>query len=122
MAGNKVKKGKLRASSTLEAVVSMVIILIVFTMAMSIYANVLRWSVSVKKIRAGAILQEVLQQTDGSTFAGTQTLQVDGFRIEQEIKVMDGEQRLSAIKVTAFDENQQKVAEVQQLIFRKDEQ
>jgi hypothetical protein len=48
MAGNKLNT-KLSASNILEVIVSMVIIVIVFGIAMMIYSNVLRFSLSAKK-------------------------------------------------------------------------
>ena len=60
MAGRKLIRTKIMASTILEVIVAMVIIVVVFGIAMMIYTNVLRMSLSVKKIQAQAILKETL--------------------------------------------------------------
>ena len=52
MAGRKLIRTKIMASTILEVIVAMVIIVVVFGIAMMIYTNVLRMSLSVKKIQA----------------------------------------------------------------------
>ncbi len=104
---------KVNASTILEVVVSMVIIILVFGIAMMIYANVVRMSLSVKKIKAQAILQQTLLQAEQTNDRSTQSLMIDEFRIEQEIKPYGN---LADIHLTAYDANQEKIAEVEKII------
>ncbi|MES2113016.1 MAG: hypothetical protein V4577_29975 [Bacteroidota bacterium] len=114
MAGSKLT---VKASTILEVVVSMVIIVVVFGIAMMIYSNVVRSSPSAKKLKAELILQETmikLQQQPDST---AQSTIVDDFKIEQKIEPYNGNPALLKIGLTAFDQNQQKVAELQKVII-----
>jgi hypothetical protein len=115
MAGGKLNT-RVKASTIMEVVVSMVIIVIVFGIAMMIYTNVLRVSVSVKKIRAQALLREALFNAERDSAKITQTFNADDFRIEQEIKPSVQDKDLTDIHLTAYDQNQQKIAELEKVI------
>jgi type II secretory pathway pseudopilin PulG len=112
MAGNKVK-----ASTILEVLISMVIIIVVFGIAMMIYANVTQSSLSVKKIKAEAVLNGYLQTAEKSTGNTTQSFTVDSLRIEQTIKSYNTEKNLVEIDLVAYDAGQQKVAELHKVIY-----
>ncbi|TWI94537.1 hypothetical protein JN11_04647 [Mucilaginibacter frigoritolerans] len=116
MAGSKLNN-KVKASTLMEVIVSMVVIVIVFGIAMMIYTNVLRLSLSAKKIRAQALLQEAMINAERDSIKTTQTFQVDDFRIEQEIKPYLGNNALTDIHLTAYDQNQQKIAEMEKAIY-----
>ncbi|WP_259071776.1 hypothetical protein HDF24_25520 [Mucilaginibacter sp. X4EP1] len=116
MAGGKLNT-RVRASTIMEVVVSMVIIVVVFGIAMMIYTNVLRVSVSAKKLRAQALLREALFNAERDATKITQTFTVDDFRIEQEVKPSAQDKNLSDIHLTAYDQNQQKIAELEKVIY-----
>jgi Tfp pilus assembly protein PilE len=120
MAGSKLKS-KVQASTILEVVISMVIIVVVFGIAMMIYTNVLRMSLSVKKLKAQAILNEMALKAEHSTADTTPDVMVDDFRIEQETKPYNGNAALIEIHLTAYDNNKQKIAEFQQVITNSNE-
>jgi Tfp pilus assembly protein PilE len=120
MAGGKLKR-RLPASGILEVIVSMVIIVIVFGIAMMIYTNVLRLSLSAKKVKAYAILQETMLKAEHTAENVTQSVSIADFRIEQEVKPYLDNINLAEIHLTAFDQNQQKIAELQKVIINKHE-
>jgi Tfp pilus assembly protein PilE len=109
-------QGKVKASTILEVVVSMVIIILVFGIAMMIYSNVLRLSLSVKKIKAQAILQEILLREEQVAEHSTQSITVDDLRIEQEVKPYNEDSHLTEIHLTAYDANNQKITELQKVM------
>jgi Tfp pilus assembly protein PilE len=115
MAGSKLN-GRVKASSILEVIVSMVIIVIVFGIAMMIYTNVLRLSLSAKKLKAQALLQETMLKAEHSSENTSQSVTIADFRIEQEVKPYPDVAGLTEIHLTAFDANQQKIAELQKVI------
>lgn len=114
-------KVRVQASTILEVIISMVIILVVFGIAMMISANIFRSSLSVKKIKARALLNELLIKAENNKENTSQTFTLDSFRIEQEIKISETNKNLIEIHLTAFDENQEKVDDVQKLILDKHE-
>jgi len=122
MAGNKVTfSTKLRASTIVEVLIAMVIIVVVFGIAMMIYANVMRSSLSVKKIKAEAVLKEYLQNAEKSNGNITQSFSVDSLNIEQTVKSYNAEKNLVEIDLVAYDANQQKVAELHKVIINSHE-
>jgi hypothetical protein len=122
MAGSKLTgKSRIRASSLLEVIISMVIILLVFTMAMMISANVMRSSLSVKKINAQAVLHELLGKAEQDKEASTNSFMIDSLRIDQVVKPYNETPALLEIHLIAFDTNQEKVAELQKVVINKNE-
>src|ERR1700753_4058877 len=95
--------GKVRASTIVEAVISMVIILVVFGIAMMIYTNVNLMSLSVKKIKAQAVLRETLIRAEKAQYASTQSFNTGDFRIDQDVKSFNDDTLLSEIHLTAYD-------------------
>jgi Tfp pilus assembly protein PilV len=116
MAGIKLNE-RVQASTILEVIVSMVVIVVVFGIAMMIYTNVLRTSLSVKKIKALAILNQAMLKAENNPESVTQSLTIDDFRVEQEIKPYSTNNNLTEIHLTAYDQNQQKVAELEKVIY-----
>ena len=118
MAGSKLK-AEVKASTIMEVIVSMVIIVIVFGIAMMIFTNVLRLSLSAKKIRAQALLQETLLNAEHNPENTNQSFTVDDFRIEQVAGPYQQNSSLTLIQLTAYDQNQQKIAELQKVIINQ---
>jgi hypothetical protein len=113
MAGSKLN-GRVNASTIMEVIVSMVIIVIVFSIAMMIFSNVLRLSLSAKKIRAQAILNETMIKAEHNTENIAQAFTIDDFRVEQEVKSYNN---ATVLHLTAYDRNQQKIAELEKVIY-----
>jgi type II secretory pathway pseudopilin PulG len=122
MAGSKViKKGMLSGASIIEAVVAMVIIVVVFGIAMMIFANVTQRSLSMRKIRAGAALQNALQQAAQSGQFPNELFHVDDISITPEIKPVEDEPGLTELHLTAYDENQHVLAEAREIMINNHE-
>jgi len=116
MAGSKLNS-RVTASTILEVIVSMVIIVAVFGIAMMIYSNVLRLSLSAKKIRAQAILNQAMFKAEHSPGTITQTFTIDDFTVQQDVKPYNTSNALTDIHLTAYDQNQQKIAELEKVIY-----
>jgi Tfp pilus assembly protein PilE len=123
MAGSKLNNGhKLRASTLLEVIISMIIIIVVFGIAMMIFANVNRLSLSAKKLRAQAILQETLFQAERTGNHMDQTVTVDDISIRQKVSPFQNEPELLIITLTAFDINNEQIAQLKKIIaFHEDQ-
>lgn len=117
MAGIKMKlKLKLNASSLLEVLVSMIIIVLVFSIAMGIHSNILRASLPVKKYRAHAVLQEVLTNLRISE-DGKQSFVAGGFRINGEITTDDKNSALKLVQLSIYDESNKEMDTVRKVIY-----
>jgi Tfp pilus assembly protein PilV len=115
MAGSKL----IRASSLLEVMISMVLVLIVFGLAMMISANVMRSSLSVKKLRAQGILREILVKAEQSADNQTATTTVGDFEVSQSVKPYNNSINLTEVRLAALDNNRDTVAYLQKIILSK---
>jgi len=110
---------RVRASSLVEVVISMVIIVVVFGVAMMIMANITKGSLSLKKIQAQAILKKVLINEEGQAELTDKTLSIDGVAVEQKVKPYG--EGLSEVHLTAYDDNNEKITEVRKVVQNKNE-
>jgi Tfp pilus assembly protein PilE len=110
---------KLQASTILEVVIAMVIIMVVFGIAMMIFSNVMLESLSVKKIHAEAMLNETMLQDEHTGGLTNQTFTIGNFRVDQEIKGYNDDKNLLEIDLTVYDANQQKITELKKIIISK---
>ncbi len=119
MAGKKLRYNTvINASTILEVIISMVIIIVVFGIAMMIYANIMQSSLSVKKMYAEAILKKqlILAEKDSANMSNA-SIVIDDFRIEQQATTYDGNNDLIEIQLSAYDNNQNKVAELNKILY-----
>ncbi len=109
------------ASTILEVVVSMLMILIVFSIAMTIFANVTRASTSTKQINARTILNEILTEAEKESDYTNKIIAIDEFSIQQDFKPRPESASLVEIDMIAFDANGLKIAELKKVIIKADE-
>jgi type II secretory pathway pseudopilin PulG len=122
MAGSKLTdKHSVKGSTILEVIISMIIIIVVFGIAMMIFTNVNRLSLSVKKLKAQAILQQALLQAEQANDHTDQTITVDDLIVKQEITPFENESGLSIITLTAFDPNHEQIARLKKVIASHEE-
>lgn len=110
---------RISASSVLEVVIAMVIILIVFGMGMMIFGNITGMSLSASRLEAEGIVRKTLLLTEQSDEPTDQSFREDQFRVVVTIKAGQADSTLTHICVDAYDEQQQKVASAQRLILKK---
>lgn len=122
MAGRKLIIVKqIRASTILEVVVSMVIIVIVFGVAMMIYTNVTRISLSGQKIRAQAVLSQIMKGMEDTELSLDQESVTDGFIVKRSVKHYAENNKLLEVDLKAYDENHLFLAELHQLILQNED-
>ncbi|MES2275323.1 MAG: hypothetical protein V4592_04825 [Bacteroidota bacterium] len=110
---------RVRASSVLEVIISMVIILLIFGIAMTIFTNVTRTSLSARKLRAEAVIRKTMLQTEQADAPGDQLLKIDDLQIEITVKATVLNSKLNEISIIAYDENKQIIAQLQKLIISR---
>lgn len=100
----------------------MVIIVLVFGTAMMIYGNVTRTSLSTQKLRAQAILAQTMKAVQNTESTQSVKSVIAGFMVERTVKPYDGNTQLLEVDLKAYDENNQLLAELNQLILASDAQ
>lgn len=120
MAGIKLIGSKrVQASSVIEVVISMIVILVVFVMAMMIITNVMRTSLSSKKIQATALLNDLMITAQQDKNIESTTLVIGDFQVKQEVENYHDEAGLIEIHLTAYDSNSQLVAELKKVVINR---
>jgi len=118
MAGSKLMNAnKLKASSIIEVVISMVVIVVVFTIAMAIFGNVQRLSLTSKKVKALAVLKGAFLKSEQHISVGKETNTIDEFKVEQEITPYGQSNNLYQISLIAYDSNGEMVAESKNVMY-----
>ncbi|MBS1520715.1 MAG: hypothetical protein JST50_06960 [Bacteroidetes bacterium] len=112
---------KVEASTVLEVVVSMVIIIAVFGIAMMIYANVSRMSLSGQKIKAQAVLSQVAKGISETDLGSNQQLMLHDLTIEKSVKPYADNNKILEVNLKAFDKNHLLLAESHELIISNED-
>jgi len=112
---------KIAASSIIEVLISMVIIMVVFGIAMIIYVNVMQSSLSVKKLRGQAILEQTLQADETSGNPAATNFTSEDLNIVKTIKGYNAESNLTEIDLTAYDANGKELITLHKVIINKNE-
>ncbi|MHB8208035.1 hypothetical protein [Mucilaginibacter sp.] len=119
--GKLIFKSKIAASSIIEVLISMVVIMVVFGITMMIYANIIQSSLSVKKIRAQAILNQTLQADESSASNISTTFTAGDLSIEQTVKSYNNEPNLTEIDLAAYDAGGKELITLHKVIINKNE-
>ena len=100
----------------------MVIIIVVFGIAMMIYSNVTHMSLSGQKIRAEAVLAEVMRGMQGAEPVANTENVIAGFTIERSVKTYAENDKILQVELKAYDENHHILAELNELILADHDQ
>ena len=95
----------------------MIVIIAVFGIALMIFSNVTRLSLSAKKLKAETLLQERLLIIEHNGNGVDGTIPVVGFHIEQKITLYDDNPHLSQVNLIAYDDQNNIVTELHKVII-----
>ena len=82
-------KKKVAASSLIEVLIAMVIILIVFTIAIKIFNNVVSSSVSFRNVKVQSQLDLLAKQVEDIGYVETEVLQIEDISYEFVVKMSE---------------------------------
>ncbi|WCT13655.1 hypothetical protein [Mucilaginibacter jinjuensis] len=110
---------KVQASTMIEMIVAMTVIILVIGLGLMILSNVMRLSLSGKQIKANALLQEELIKTTNSGQVTNESLIKNGWRIDKTFKPnIYGESLLEADFII-YDQNNIKIAHLESIIVHE---
>lgn len=110
---------KVHASSVVEVIVAMVLIISIFGIALMIYNNVLHLALSEKKLKAEGILQQLLLSEENKSDIYNKNWQMPDFTIVEKVEPFEGNEDLVKVSLTAFDADRNKIAEIQKVLFQE---
>lgn len=109
------KAYKLKASTLLEVIVAMVVILIVFVLATGIYANVVRSAPSIRQQQLKANAASLIQDAAITQDWKDEVIERDSLMFQKTVVPYQGYQDLMLISVTVMEHGKQ-VAKVQKVV------
>ncbi|WP_074489923.1 hypothetical protein [Mucilaginibacter polytrichastri] len=112
-------RNRMQASSILEVVIAMVIIVFVIGIALMILSNVLRLSLSVKQVKANAILQQELIKTNQTGNVSDEILHINEWRMEKIFKSSNLGGSLLEADFTLYDQNNTRITELKSMIIHE---
>jgi Tfp pilus assembly protein PilV len=101
------KKGMVKASTLLEVIIAMVIILVIFTLAIGVYNNVLGASPSIKKQQAKAMSDECIARSINEENWNDEQITRDDIILEKKVLPYQSYNDLVVITVTAFQQDKE---------------
>ena len=94
---------KLKASTLLEVIVAMVVIMIVFVLATGIFSNVIRSSPSLKAQRITAVSTRILEECITSRNWHDEVIQVDSMAFQKTVQPYLGQKDLILLSLTVIE-------------------
>ena len=110
-------KQRLAASSIVESMTAMLIILISFGAGMSIYLNIMTNEKLLSKTKANALLTQVLEKSIQEQNHIDERIQMDELLIEKKVKPYPHSPQHHQYVLKAFDPKQQLIYEVKEIIY-----
>ena len=108
---------RLKADSLLETVVAAVLIVIIFGIAMMIYSNVIRSSLSVKQLQAASLLEEAAAEITNTRSITTGSVRKGDFTIYFSAMPWDETRKSLKLHLAATDAKGDTVAIINKLIL-----
>lgn len=111
------RKKKLKASTLAEVLVAMIIVMLSFGIALTIFVNVTGSSAIEQRTRADLIIRSLAASIiDSGNYIDAEVV-VSGIKVKREILPWDRTLGLSVLKLTAFDRHGKKISEQTQIII-----
>ncbi|MDF2456906.1 MAG: hypothetical protein K0R51_2899 [Cytophagaceae bacterium] len=118
MAGIKLLSVRLKASSLIETIVAMMIVMLVFFVAMSIYVNVLRNGITLSEISAAQQLQVLAEETVKNKSYFNENLVLETLTITKNCASYNSSTELFLLDLEAKDKSGRTVATRKELILK----
>jgi hypothetical protein len=110
---------KIKASTLLEVIISMVVIMVVFGIAMMIFSKITTFSISGKASRARAALEYQLTKIEKAKIFTNESLVAGDFNIDQTAMPYRSFDNLLLLTLTAYDTNNKVVAQLRRIEIKQ---
>ena len=107
---------KVNASSLFETIVALMVIMIVFGIAMTIYVNVMNNSTSLSELKASLKLDELARETKEKKSYFDETIEDESTLIEKKVKKYNDKEGLLLLDIQAFDKTNKRLADRKEIM------
>lgn len=98
----------------MEVLVAMILLLIVFSMAMMIFANIARSSVNSQQILARAVAEQELQHTKRDKIFTPDQINIDSLTVIREVNFPTEQPGIVTISIRTTDRQNKTLAEIKE--------
>jgi type II secretory pathway pseudopilin PulG len=116
MAGKKISY-TVRAATLLETVIAMIVIIVVFGIAMTIFNNVTGSSLSARKVQASGLLQDMLAKAEAAGEYRDTTFSVGDLDLYQTCKAFPEQGGLTEITLSATDSSRANILTIRKVVI-----
>ena len=107
---------KIKGSTLVESLIAMVVVMVSFGVATTVYVNVLSSRDEIQKLKSMTILKKLAFESKQNRLFLDDNITVDGFVIEKKVVSYNGQKDLFQLKLKAFNQNEKQLAEYNELI------
>jgi Tfp pilus assembly protein PilV len=107
---------KITASTLLESLIAMVVVMVSFAIASAIYLQILSSGGEFQKLKAAALLQKIADETKQNRLYLDDNITVDQFVVEKKVVSYNGQKHLFHLKLKVFMQKEKQLAEYNELI------
>ena len=108
---------KLKASTLVEALTAMVIVMLALGVFTTIYVNVIKSGEYHRKTQAALLLDKIAVETKQNKIFLDEKIKTGGFVLEKKVTPYNGASNLSLLSLKAFDGKEKLLAERNELIL-----
>ena len=108
---------RIKASSLFETIVALMVIVLVFGIAMTMYVNILRTSTSLAELKASQKLEELSKETKMNKSYFDEHSDDQLTKIDKRVSKYQGKEGLLLLELEAFDMSDKRLAERKEIIL-----
>ena len=108
---------KIKATSIVESLIAIVLIVIVFGIGMRSYLNVTNSTNLIVENRAALVLRQIAERTKATKQYIDQNFEEQGFNIQQQIRPYENYKKIYLLELKAFDPNQKTCGDYKELLY-----
>lgn len=112
---------RLPATSVVESITAMVIILLSFGVGMMIYMNVIRSEKILSKTQANLILNQLMDKSINESLFFDDKIQIGGLSVNREVKAYSNFQDVFVVRLMATNPKGEIILTQQELVFNTPE-
>lgn len=108
---------KAKASTLMETLIAMVVIVLCFSLGLLIYMNVVSSENRMQKFHANLLLKNIAAEVQKENEFIDVEIETDGLTVKQSIKKYESAENLFQLTLTAFDKKNRLIAAHREIIF-----
>ena len=107
---------RIEASTLVESLIAMVVVMVSFGVATTVYVNVMSSGNEMQKLKARTLLQKLAVETKQERLFLDTKMTMDGFVVDKKVVAYNSQKHLFLLKLTAYSATEKQLAVYNELI------